>query len=122
MEINITEPRAGYSDSLTWPPDLILNSFGAKASHWPNNQMPLSAEEAIFHAKNMQKDLWHSVEQRWLYRKEPLYVNGSGPGTYTVPTQMAPAGIQENMNLWIRNNWKWAVPIALGALLIITRR
>ena len=118
----MTEAKAKYADSLNWPPDLILNSFGSKASHWPGGQMPLSAEEAIYHAQNVQKDLWHTIEQRWIYRKEPLYVNGSGPGTYAAPTQIATNGIQEKLNFWIKNNWKWAVPIALGALLIITRR
>ncbi|MES9901038.1 MAG: hypothetical protein ABW148_18730 [Sedimenticola sp.] len=122
MEFLLTEAKAKYGDSLTWPPDLILNSFGSKASHWPNNQMPLSAEEAIFHAKKMQKDLWHSVEQRWIYRKEPLYVNGSGPEVYAGQPQIIAPGIQDNVNSWVKDNWKWALPVAIGAAFLITRR
>ncbi len=37
------------------------------------------------------------------------------------PQIIAP-GIQDNVNSWVKDNWKWALPVAIGAAFLITRR
>ncbi|MES9855882.1 MAG: hypothetical protein ABW166_04665 [Sedimenticola sp.] len=115
VDITITGGRELPANTLFYPPDLKSDLKGNKASDWIDGQLPVSKYEAILKARAANSPLWDSMRWEAINTDIPLYENGSGPQTY-------PPSVQVTVNSWIKNNWKWLVPVVIGTAFIISRR
>ncbi len=122
-DVIIREPEIIYTEYLSWPPD-ETNRYGYLASHWPDNKIPVSENDAIVQAMIINKDLFNTAANKTVYRHNPAlpryqvpkFENGAGPDVPTTPTD------QVSTNSWLKDNWKWLVPVAIGVTFLISRR
>ncbi|MES9857347.1 MAG: hypothetical protein ABW166_12175 [Sedimenticola sp.] len=120
-DVIIREP-----EYLSWPPD-GTNRYGYLAVHWPNNKIPVSENDAIVQAMTINKDLFNTLTNKTVYRHNPAlptyqipkFENGAGPDLRTTRSL---SNRQITVDSWLKNNWKWLVPVAIGTALLISRR
>ncbi len=130
-DVIIREPVTIYTEYLSWPPD-EYNRYGYLAIHWPHNKIPTSENEAIAQAILINKDLFNTTANRTVYNHNPAlpkyqvpqFENGSGPPIPSTPfpSPTPSQNTQIKINDWLRLNWKWLIPVAIGAAFIISRR
>ena len=136
VDITITKGTELSADTLFYPPDLASGLKGSKASDWIDNQMPISRYEAILKARKAGQPLFDSIRWEHIDTNIPHYENGSGPQQYPTtatlqPGQAAPSPqyptqsstqSPNSFNDFIKENWKWLLPITIGVAIILTRR
>ncbi len=124
VDITITGGRELPANTLFYPPDLRSDIKGNKASDWIDGKLPVSRYEAILKARAANSPLWDSMRWEAINTDIPLYENGSGPPIPSTPfpPPTPSQNTQIKINDWVRLNWKWLIPVAIGAAFIISRR
>lgn len=136
-DITITKGTELSPDTLFYPPDLASGLKGSKATDWIDNQMPISRYEAILKARKAGQPLFDSIRWEHIDTNIPHYENGSGPQQYPTtatlqPGQVAPSPqyspqyptnqTTSSFNDFVKQNWKWLLPISIGVVIILTKR
>lgn len=124
-DITITRGTELAANTLFYPPVLSSDLLGNKASDWVDGNMPVSRYEAILKARATGQPLWDTVAWEAINTDIPMYSDGSGPQQYNTVAVRQPRNGFENgfeIGAWLENNWKWSVPLALGVMIILTRK
>lgn len=119
-DITITRGTELDPNTLFYPPDLGSDLKGNKASDWVDGRLPISRYEAILKARATGQPLFDSMLWEPINTDIPVYSDGSGPQQYSTVAVQTPQAF--DIPTWMRNNWKWAVPLSVGILVILTRR
>ncbi len=112
------------ANTLFYPPDNDL--LGGKPTDWAGNLLPVSELDARMRAMQTGQPLYNSQTFDLIQPAFPLLTSPGQP-TGTAPPQTVYQPVMQrnegfDINGWFSANWKWAVPIGVGILIMALRR